>query len=99
MSVMPNSYKPKLAVDQSFESSGTKPKKTNNMAMSVVPGQFIGNKRKLEKSKNLAQSVGFGLGEDGSLKALGSLRSGGGLLGQLANDANLPEELDADDRE
>ena len=67
--------------------------------MSVIPGQFIGNKRKLEKSKNLAQSVGFGLGEDGSLKALGSLRSGGGLLGQLAVDANLPEELDAEDRE
>jgi hypothetical protein len=51
------------------------------MAMSVIPGQFIGNKRKLEKSKNLAMSVGFGLGEDGSLKALGSLRSTGGLMG------------------
>lgn len=69
------------------------------MAMSVIPGQFIGNKKKLEKSKNLAQSVGFGLGEDGSLKALGSLRSTGGFLGQLANDANLPEELDTGDRE
>lgn len=80
--MMPNSYIPKLD-DKSFDNSpAPKAKKSmNNMAMSVIPGQFIGNTRKLEKSKNLAQSVGFGLGEDGSLRALGSLRSGGGLLG------------------
>lgn len=76
---MPNSYKSSFDEDPIIKP--TRERKTNNMAMSVVPGQFIGNKRKLEKTKNLAQSVGFGLGEEGSLKALGSLRTSGGLLG------------------
>ena len=93
--MMPNSYVPNLD-DKSFDNSPVIKKRPVNMAMSVIPGQFIGNTKKMKRSKNLAQSVGFGLGEDGSLKALGSLRSGGGLLGQLAHDANLPEEMDAD---
>ena len=66
--------------------------KTCNMAMSVIPsgGQFIGNQKKMQKAKNLAQSVGFGLGEDGSLKNLGNLVQDGGILGTLADDAHLP---------
>ena len=46
------------------------------MAGSVIPtaGQFIINQKKNTKgTKNLAQSVGFGLFEEGSIQALNSL--------------------------
>jgi hypothetical protein len=51
----------------------------------------------INKSKTLAQSVGFGI-EDGSIRNIGSL-SGPGILGQLAENAHLPNITDADDRE
>mmetsp|Transcript_9489 Transcript_9489/g.14545 ORF Transcript_9489/g.14545 Transcript_9489/m.14545 type:complete len:114 (+) Transcript_9489:182-523(+) len=66
------------------------------MARSVIPGQFIGNTRKLGKTQNLAQSVGLGLGDAGSLQALGSLKVQAGILGDLADDANLPKDFSAD---
>jgi hypothetical protein len=51
---MNSTFVPKIG-DNSFESNASpapKAKKITNMAMSVIPGQFIGNTRKLEKSKN-----------------------------------------------
>ena len=48
----------------------------------------------INRAKTLAQSVGFGI-EDGSLRQFGSVTNNG-ILGQLADDAHLPETVDAD---
>ena len=39
-------------------------------------------------------SVGAGLGEAGSLQKLSSLTKTGGILANIADDANLPDDLD-----
>jgi len=63
-----------------------KPKKKSGLANSVVPGQFIGN----EKKKNTS---GRSFGNDVSLG--GSLTTNPtAILGALADDANLPNELE-----
>ena len=75
--------------------SGNK-SKAKNMAASVVPngGQFIMNQKKMQNGKNLAMSVGAGLGDAGSLNKLASLTKAGGILAAVADDAGLPDELD-----
>lgn len=51
----------------------------------------------MQKNQNLAQSVGYSL-EAGNLQALGSLKTKGGILGDLADDANLPEEFTSEEK-
>jgi len=73
-----------------------KPKKKSGLASSVVAGQFIGNVKKMNTSgrSNFAASVNLGmLGNDVSLG--GSLTTNPtAILGGLADDANLPNELE-----
>ena len=49
--------------------------------------------------KSLAQSVGFGILQEGGLGGMArSLNTQGGILNQLADHANLPDELDGGDQ-
>ena len=76
---------------------GTEKKKKTNLAMSVVPGQFLGGKNNKMTGKNLAQSVGFGLLQDinqiSSRQTLNP-KTGQGILAQFADDVNLPDDIE-----
>lgn len=52
----------------------------------------------MNKPKNLAQSVGFGVGTDAPLSALGAMTKSNGILSTLADDANLPETIEEVDK-
>ena len=91
---MSNNYKPKVGSyedddDVNILKTEGSTKSSKRFASSVIPGQLIGNQKKMGKN-NLAQSVGLGL-----LKGdLGSLKRGSTILDTLADDANLPDEFD-----
>ena len=59
----------------------------------------MGNAKKISRPKNLAQSVGMGVGGDTPLLALGAIGQTSGILGTLADDANLPETIEELDKD
>jgi len=69
---------------------GKSKKVKGGLAMSVLPGTFVPNTK---KKTNFAQSVGFGLLQDVAAKREN------GILGSLADDANLPDEGPDHDRD
>ena len=69
------------------------PAKKTNFAASIIPtgGQFIENKN-ARVSQSFARVVGRGLGDEGS----NAFNRKSGVLGELAEDTHLPDELEED---
>ena len=69
------------------------PKQKMNFAASIIPtgGQFIENKNS-KVSQSFAQVIGKGLGNEGS----SAFNRKTGVLGELAEDTHLPDELEDD---